>query len=176
MGEVYFALDPRTGITSQDEHDPWKWAQETAKKMDSSSDSCLVFIGAPSPAMGIGIYKDLPNNQAFVSTAYLKKMVTRTLSRFGELKSAIFRFCILQVDENRVAILNFPYSDPDTIPNLVPPHVRAKPLMLPRDMNSFLCQLLDVKKRELCKCLPIPVVQPQVTRLIKTARIVSCKY
>lgn len=140
VGEVYFALDPRTGITSQDEHDPWKWAQETAKKMDSSDDSCLVFIGAPSSAMGICIYKDLPNNQAFVSTAYLKKMV----------------------DENRVAILNFPYSDADTIPNLVPPHVRAKPWHLPKDMNNFLCQLLDVKKRELCKCLPIPIVQPQV--------------
>ena len=27
VGEVYFALDPKTGITSQSEHDPWKWAQ-----------------------------------------------------------------------------------------------------------------------------------------------------
>ena len=30
VGEVYFALDPHTGITSQADHDPWKWAQETA--------------------------------------------------------------------------------------------------------------------------------------------------
>ena len=27
VGEVYFALDPNTGITSQTDHDPWKWAQ-----------------------------------------------------------------------------------------------------------------------------------------------------
>ena len=27
VGEVYFALDPHTGITSQADHDPWKWAQ-----------------------------------------------------------------------------------------------------------------------------------------------------
>ena len=95
VGEVYFALDPRTGITSQDEHDPWKWAQETAKKMDSSDDSCLVFIGAPSPAMGICIYKDLPNNQAFVSTAYLKKMVTNTFPRsFEKLKLVTFNFVL----------------------------------------------------------------------------------
>jgi hypothetical protein len=36
---------------------------------------CLIFIGAPPEHAGISIYKDLPNNQAFISTMYLKKMV-----------------------------------------------------------------------------------------------------
>ena len=38
--------------------------------------------------MGLAIYKDLPNNQAFVSVAYLQAMA----------------------EENRIAVLHFPYS------------------------------------------------------------------
>ncbi|TRY71532.1 hypothetical protein TCAL_09049 [Tigriopus californicus] len=140
VGEVYFALDPKTGINSHPQHDPWKWAQDVADKMGSLDNSCLVFIGAPPSTMGLCIYRDLPNNQAFVSTKYLKNMC----------------------DEDRVAIVQFPYSDPDTIPNLVPPHIRAKPWNLPKDMNSFLCQLLEIKKRELYPCIRLPIVQPQV--------------
>ena len=40
------------------------------------------------------------------------------------------------VDEKRVAVIHFPYSDAATVPSLVPPHVRAKPHHLPRDMNQ----------------------------------------
>jgi hypothetical protein len=75
VGEVYFALDPDTGITTEANHDPWKWAQSVAEKMAESG--CLIFIGAPPEHVGISIYKDLPNNQAFISTMYLKKMVSR---------------------------------------------------------------------------------------------------
>ena len=63
VGEVYFALDPKTGITSQSEHDPWKWAQEVSEKMAVSEDSCLVFIAGPPAAMGVPLYRDLQNNQ-----------------------------------------------------------------------------------------------------------------
>ena len=66
------------------------------------------------------------------------------------------------VDEGRVAVLHFPYSDPATVPPLVPPHVRARPHHLPADMNRFLCQLLEIKKRQLSSYLPIPLVTPQV--------------
>ena len=66
------------------------------------------------------------------------------------------------VDERRVAVIHFPYSDPATVPSLVPPHVRAKPHNLPKDMNQFLCQLLEIKKRQLSPYLPIPLVTPQV--------------
>lgn len=66
-----------------------------------------------------------------------------------------------------MSILHLPYSDPSTIPTLVPAHVTSpsSPVCyrLPEDMNDFLCQLLEVKKRELCSCVPIPLVQPQVT-------------
>jgi hypothetical protein len=108
--------------------------------MAVSEESCLVFIGAPPTAMGVPMYRDLPNNQAFVSTKYLKNMV----------------------DENRVAILHFPYSDAATVPTLVPPHVRAMPHNLPKDMNKFLCQLLEVKKRQLSTYIPMALVEPQV--------------
>ena len=74
MGEVHFALDPETGFTTQANHDPWKWAQSVAEKISDSG--CLIFIGAPPEHAGISIYKDLPNNQAFISTMYLKKMVS----------------------------------------------------------------------------------------------------
>ncbi len=77
----------------------------------------------------------------------------------------------LQVDENRVAILHFPYSDPATVPTLLPPDVRAKPYNMPEGMNGFLCQLLDVKKRELCRCLPMPIVQPQVRTLLYHVKV-----
>jgi len=32
----------------------------------------------------------------------------------------------------------FPYSDPDTLPGLIPPHLKAKPYHLPADMNRYL--------------------------------------
>lgn len=139
VGEVYFALDPNTGINSQPESDPWKWAQMMADKMNKE-DGFLLFIGAPPAEMGISIYKELPNNQAFVSTAFLKSMC----------------------DENRVAVLHLPYSDPETIPTLLPPHVRSKAYNMPRDTNAFLCQLLEVKKRELFTCIPVPIVRPEI--------------
>ena len=66
VGEVYFALDPKTGITSQSEHDPWKWAQEVSEKMAVSEDSCLVFIAGPPAAMGVPLYRDLQNNQVIM--------------------------------------------------------------------------------------------------------------
>ena len=61
-----------------------------------------------------------------------------------------------------MAILHFGYSDPSTVPTLVPAHVRAKAFNLPADANEFLCQLLDVKKRELCPLLPIKIIRPKV--------------
>ena len=68
------------------------------------------------------------------------------------------------MDENRICVLQFPYSDPDTIPELIPPHVRAKPCNLPKEMNSFLCQLLEVKKRPLFSWLPMPNIEPKVRK------------
>ena len=60
---MYFALDPKTGIDSHPEQDPWKWAQEVSEKMAVSEDSCLVFIAGQPEAMGVPLYRDLPNNQ-----------------------------------------------------------------------------------------------------------------
>ena len=72
------------------------------------------------------------------------------------------KYIAKMVDDRRVAVLHFPYSDPATVPPLVPPHVRARPHHLPADMNRFLCQLLEIKKRQLSSYLPIPLVTPQV--------------
>ena len=73
---MYFALDSKTGITSQADHDPWKWAQDVGDKMANTEESCLVFIGAPPASMGLPIFPNLPNNQAFVNAKYLKIMVS----------------------------------------------------------------------------------------------------
>ncbi len=39
-----------------------------------------------------------------------------------------------------MAVIHFSYSDPSTIPTLVPPHVTARPHLLPQGMNDFLCR------------------------------------
>ncbi len=76
MSEVYFALDPDTGIASHPQHDPWLWAQDVSDRIGTSDESFVVFLAAPPPAMGLTIYKDLQNNQAFVAAKYLKNMVS----------------------------------------------------------------------------------------------------
>ena len=97
------------------------------------------FLGPP-PQMGLEIYKNLPNNQAFVGIEHLQQMD----------------------EENRIAVVHFPYSDPETIPTILPLHLRNAPWNLPKDMNAFLCQLLEVRKRELFSFIPIPIVRPKV--------------
>ena len=90
--------------------------------------------------MGLEIYKNLPNNQAFVGIEHLQHLD----------------------EENRIAVVHFPYSDPETIPTILPLHLRNAPWNLPKDMNAFLCQLLEVRKRELFSFIPIPIVRPKV--------------
>ncbi len=79
VSEVYFALDPDTGIASHPQHDPWRWAQDVSDRIGTSDESFVVFLAAPPPAMGLTIYKDLQNNQAFVAAKYLKNMVRESL-------------------------------------------------------------------------------------------------
>ena len=102
----------------------------------------MIILGPP-PQMGLEIYKNLPNNQAFVGTVYLQKMA----------------------EESRIAVVHFPYSDPDTIPTILPLHLRNSPWNLPQDFNAFLCQLLEVRKRELFSFVPIPIVRPKVRKI-----------
>ena len=91
--------------------------------------------------MGITIYKDFPNNQAFISTKILKDMA----------------------DKNRISVIMFPYSDSSTIPSTLPSHLKGETIAIPgRGMNQFLCRLLEVKKRVLCACLPFPIIRPEV--------------
>lgn len=73
VGEIYFALDPNTGITSEGNHDPWKWAQETMEKI-SRENGFIIYIAGPPSQMGLEIYKNLPNNQTFVGEEYLQSM------------------------------------------------------------------------------------------------------
>ncbi len=78
--EVFFALDPVTGLSSEPEQNPWKWAVGVAEKIEHSGDGCLVFVAAPPQDMGAPMYKDLPNNQVFnLGAKYLKNMVCTAL-------------------------------------------------------------------------------------------------
>lgn len=81
VGEIYFAPDPDTGISSQVDHDPWTWAQNTANLISEGEGGHLVFVGAPPEKMGITIYKDLPNKQAFISTGMLKELVSASMGQ-----------------------------------------------------------------------------------------------
>ena len=80
----------------------------------------------------------------------------------------------LQSEENRVAVMSLPYSDPETVPTLVPQHVLNEAYQFPSDFNLLLCQLLEVENRKLFPCLPVPVVQPNVS-LYNIQRIMSLK-
>ena len=71
----------------------------------------------------------------------------------------------------RIAVVHFPYSDPETIPAILPIHIRNDPSKLPEDFNTLLCQLLEVRKRELFSFIPIPIVRPKVS----TFKII-CKF
>ena len=63
----------------------------------------------------------------------------------------------------RIAVVHFPYSDSETIPTILPIHIRNDPSKLPEDFNALLCQLLEVRKRELFSFIPIPIVRPKVS-------------
>ena len=117
--------------------------QETAEKI-SKENGFLLFLAGPPSEMGLAIYKDLPNNQGFVSVAYLQAMA----------------------DENRIAVLHFPYSDSETVPKILPQHIRQSPYLIPKETNAFLCQLLEVKMRELFPCIPYPMVKPRVSKFL----------
>lgn len=110
--------------------------------MIAKDNGFLIFVAGPPAGMGLAIYKDLPNNQAFVGTAHLKTLA----------------------EGNRLAVVHLPYSDPETVPVVVPVHIRTEAYDLPREMNAFLCQLLEVKMRELFPFVPLPIVRPKVGR------------
>ena len=70
----------------------------------------------------------------------------------------------------RIAVVHFPYSDSETIPTILPIHIRNDPSKLPEDFNALLCQLLEVRKRELFSFIPIPIVRPKVSHAFKICK------
>ena len=64
-------------------------------------------------------------------------------------------------------------SDSETVPKILPQHIRTSPYLIPRETNAFLCQLLEVKMRELFPCIPYPMVKPRVS-LPKFPNFVKC--
>lgn len=44
----------------------------------------------------------------------------------------------------------------------VPDHLKSSSYLLPKQMNEFLIQLLQVKKKALCRALPCPLVRPDI--------------
>ena len=76
LSEVYFAMDPRTGISTQADGDPWRWCQEATAKVSQSSNGFVLILGSPPRNMSLDIYKDFADNQAFVSTQILREMAS----------------------------------------------------------------------------------------------------
>jgi len=59
-------------------------------------------------------------------------------------------------------VVKFSYSSLKTLPQEVPEHLKAAAFYLPKQMNEFLLQLLQVKKKALCSLLPYPLVRPAI--------------
>jgi len=140
VSHTFFALDDETGIVAS-QMDPWKWCQETGEKVRESGS--LVFIAGPHPELQsktISIHPNLEENQAFLTTRHLKAMSV----------------------EGRCVVATFPYSSLCSLPQEVPHHLKTQAFMLPKHMNEFLAQLLQVKKQALCNFFPWPVVRPSI--------------
>jgi len=141
VGTTYFALDEVTGIQSgAGQRDPWKWCQETGDEV--RDDGVVVFIAGPNPALAArsSIHPNLDKNQAFLTTSHLRIMA----------------------DQGRAIVVKFSYSDMSTVPSDVPEHLKNSAYHLPKYMNNFLCQLLQVKKRDLCSVVPLRLVTPEI--------------
>jgi len=142
VGKTYFAMDEETGIHSgTGQRDPWRWCQETGEVV-RREDGVVVFIAGPHPAISAttSIHPNLEHNQAFLTTAHLRAMS----------------------DQGRVIVTKFSYSDMTTLPAEVPQHLADGAYHLPRQMNSFLCHLLQVQKKVLCSLIPLRVVRPEI--------------
>merc|ERR1719361_2387438 len=86
------------------------------------------------------IFPNLEHNQAFVTTRHLQAMGS----------------------EGRVMLVKLPYSSMKTVPKEVPDHLKTSCYSLPKQMNEFLIQLLQVKKKALCSLLPCNLVKPDI--------------
>jgi len=140
IGITYFALDDETGIGCG-QHDPWKWCQETGDLVRDNGS--IIFIPGPDPNFVTNtgsIHPNLEQNQAFLTTRHLSVMSM----------------------DGRVMVVKFSYSSLKTLPQEVPEHLKAAAFHLPKQMNEFLLQLLQVKKKALCSLLPYPLVRPAI--------------
>jgi len=140
VGITYFAMDEETGIGCG-QHDPWKWCQETGELVRDNGS--IIFIPGPDPSLVTNtgsIHPNLEQNQAFLTTRHLSAMA----------------------GEGRVMVVKFSYSSLKTLPQEVPDHLKTAAFHLPKQMNEFLLQLLQVKKKALCNLLPFPLVRPAI--------------
>merc|ERR1719206_140438 len=139
VSEVYFAMDPQTGISTQAEGDPWRWCQDAAAKVSQSPNGFVLILGSPPRNMSLDIYKDFSDNQAFVSTQVLREMDGKSGVRVAQL----------------------PYSTLDSLPAAIPDHLKKAALSLPEDFNQLVCDIHRIGKRPLLPCLPIKFIQPE---------------
>ena len=133
-------MDPKTGISSQAEGDPWKWAQEVTDKVSGDNGHILI-VGSPPKNMGLDIYKDFSDKQAYVSTKVLLEMDTK----------------------GKVSVAMLSYSDVHSLPSVIPDHLKDKRLNIPKSMNKLLCHIHGIKKEPICPCLPLAFVEPDVS-------------
>jgi len=139
VGTTFFAFDDVTGI-GVEQNDPWKWCQETADQVKETGS--VIYIPGPDPSLAnvSSIFPNLEQNQAFVTTRHLQTMGS----------------------EGRVMVVVFPYSSIKTVPKEVPDHIKSACYTLPKQMNEFLLQLLQIKKKALCSLLPCNLVKPEI--------------
>ena len=70
--------------------------------------------------------------------------------------------CVLQDDKRRVGVVMLPYSELDSLPKVIPDHLKNRSLSLPKDMNAILCEIHRIKNKSIFPCLPFPFIQPEV--------------
>ncbi|CAB4054011.1 unnamed protein product [Lepeophtheirus salmonis] len=115
IDKIFYAMDPKTGITSQKNHDPWRWAMEVIENINFTKDY-LVFVASPPMDTSSTLYENLSDNQTLMLTKYLSKMI----------------------NANRVSKIEFPYSEPSSISSLVPKDIpKILHFAIPRQMKDF---------------------------------------
>uniref|UniRef100_A0A0K2VAE5 SEFIR domain-containing protein n=1 Tax=Lepeophtheirus salmonis TaxID=72036 RepID=A0A0K2VAE5_LEPSM len=119
IDKIFYAMDPKTGITSQKNHDPWRWAMEVIENINFTKDY-LVFVASPPMDTSSTLYENLSDNQTLMLTKYLSKMI----------------------NANRVSKIEFPYSEPSSISSLVPKDIpKILHFAIPRQMKDFVCHI-----------------------------------
>jgi len=139
VGDCYYPLDEESGIQCG-QRDPWKWAQKSYERIKEKGS--ILIIAGPNPSLSPSTsqYPGIQDNQIFLATQEMRKLT----------------------QQGRLLVMKFPYSDLKSLPADIPAHLVNSALLIPKQMNTLLTQLLQVRKKNLCKLFPFSVVSPDI--------------